>query len=65
MSRPMTVPILERSSALKSYHNNKDKKKQKLIDKTNKAKEKTKREFEAYLNEEMKKYPLGFNPYQE
>ena len=30
-----------------------------------KRKEEVKMEFEEFLNEEMRKYPLGFNPYQE
>lgn len=36
------------------------------VEDASKKRQKTKKaEFEEFLNEEMKKYPLGFNPYQE
>lgn len=54
----LKTPKIPKSEYLKEYR------KRKKAEAT-KRKEEVKREFESYLNEEMKKYPLGFNPYQE
>lgn len=54
----MKTPKIPKSEYLKEYRKRKKAE-------AAKRKEEVKREFESYLNEEMKKYPLGFNPYQE
>lgn len=54
----LKTPKIPKSEYLKEYRKRKKAE-------AAKRKEEVKREFESYLNEEMKKYPLGFNPYQE
>ncbi len=59
IQKTLTVP---KSEYLKQWRKER---KEKLKKDTANRKEEVKREFESFLNEEMKKYPLGFNPYQE